>query len=312
MTAIETTGLTKRYDTVPAVTDVDLSIDRAEVYGFLGPNGAGKSTTIALLLDYVRPTDGTARVLGLDAREDAVDISRRVGVLPESCELYERLSGRNHLEFAIRAMGSRDDPDSLLARVGLDEAGDRPVRAYSTGMTQRLKLALALVGDPDLLILDEPSSGLDPNGIRRLREIIAAECERGTTVFFSSHVLEQVEAVCDRVGIMVDGRLVVDGEIDSLRDDLGAAMRLSIETDEVPPSLGPELESVPSVTDVRVRDGSVDGTSKGGTGVAVTIDDHAAKVAVLRCVEAHTTVRDFSTEEDSLETVFERYAREET
>src|SRR6056297_3406256 len=193
MAAIRTSGLTKRYDggllgsDVTAVDGLDLVVEEGEVYGFLGPNGAGKSTTIDVLLDYARPTAGTATVLGHDANAESEAVSERVGVLPEGYGLYDRLTGRRNLEFALDWRGADDDPDRLLDRVGLDaDDAARPVGDYSKGMTQRVALAMVLVGDPDLLVLDEPSSGLDPNGIRLLREIVREQAAQGTTVFFSS------------------------------------------------------------------------------------------------------------------------------
>ena len=365
MTAIETDGLAKQYGAVTAIRDVTMTVTPGEVYGFLGPNGAGKSTTIAILLDYARPTAGTARIFGMDPQRSQVEIGRRVGVLPERCELYDRLSGRKHLAFAIRAMDATDDPDALLERVGLADAGDRPVGTYSTGMAQRLKLALALVGDPSLLILDEPSSGLDPHGIKRLREIVTAERDRGTAVFFSSHVLEQVEAVCDRIGIMVAGRLVVSGDLESLKADVRPTVQLTVTVDTIPSTLTEALESMPVVTDLHmpgsgtggvttdgertVGSGTTagddwtvgSGTTAGGDSavgsgttagddwtvgsenaagrkstrdpnrIVLSIADETAKAAVLRRVEEHATIVDFSAERGSLETLFERFARED-
>jgi ABC-2 type transport system ATP-binding protein len=197
MTAIETQGLTKRYgsgdDAVLAVDGLDLTVEEGEVFGFLGPNGAGKSTTIDMLLDYGRPTSGTATVLGLDAQDDSEQLRERIGVLPEGYGLYDRLTGRRHLEFAVEWQDADDDPDEILDRVGLDDDdAARPVGDYSKGMQQRLGLGMALVGQPDLLILDEPSSGLDPIGIREMRDIVRAEADRGATVFFSSHIMSEV------------------------------------------------------------------------------------------------------------------------
>lgn len=217
MTAIRTHGLTKRYGSTIAVDSIDLTVERGEVFGFVGPNGAGKSTTIAMLLDHCRPSEGRARVLGQTVGGDMQTIRKRVGVLPEQCSLFDRLTGREHLTFSIEAHSSSDDPDALLERVALEEDGNRRTRSYSTGMAQRLRLALALVGSPDLLILDEPAAGLDPSGIRLLRELVRSERHRGAAVFFSSHHLADVETVCDRVGIIVDGTLrgvVVPDEID--------------------------------------------------------------------------------------------------
>ena len=215
--AIETDGLTKRYGSTVAVEDLDLAVSHDEIYGFLGPNGAGKSTTIGMLMDYVRPTSGSARVLDGDPRADVVEIHDRLGVLPDRYDLYDGHTARQHLALVIDTKRASDTPERLLARVGLDDAVDHDVATFSQGMAQRLALAMALVGDPDLLVLDEPFTGLDPHGVRTVREIVHAENDRGAAVFFSSHVLGQVELICDRVGILHRGRLVARGTVDELR-----------------------------------------------------------------------------------------------
>jgi len=296
--AIRTSGLTKRYGAdVLAVDDLDLEVRVGEVFGFLGPNGAGKSTTIDVVMDYVRPTAGSATVLGFDAQADTREIHERVGILPDGYGLYDRLSGRKHLTYAIDLKGADDDPGELLARVGLDAAAaDRAVGGYSKGMTQRLALALALVGEPDLLILDEPSSGLDPNGVRLVREIVRDQADRGKTVFFSSHILSQVEAVCDRVAILNEGRLVAVDTIDGLRDTLGTGATVTLTVDDVPETLS--LGEIPGVTTV---------TTDGRTVTAI-VQDPEAKVAVVdRIREDGAAVLDISIDESSLEDLFTAY-----
>ena len=220
MTAITTSGLTKRYDDIVAVDTLDLVVERGEVFGFVGPNGAGKSSTIAILIGHRTPSVGTARVLDRSIDGDLRKLRSSVGVLPERCGLFDRLTGREHLDTAISLHESSDDATELLDRVNLSDAGDRRTRTYSTGMAQRLRLALALVGDPDLLVLDEPATGLDPAGIGLLRELVVDERDRGTTVFFSSHRLADVAAVSDRVGFLINGRLetviTADGNEESL------------------------------------------------------------------------------------------------
>ncbi|WP_435348788.1 ABC transporter ATP-binding protein [Haloarchaeobius sp. HRN-SO-5] len=298
MTAIETTGLTKRYgNDVYAVNDLTLSVEEGEVFGFLGPNGAGKSTTIDVLLDYVRPTAGSATVLGYDVQAEAEAVHDRVGILPDGYSLYDRLSGRKHVEFAVDLKGADDDPDAILRRVGLDaDAAERPAGTYSKGMSQRLALGMALVGDPDVLVLDEPSSGLDPDGIRDVRELATEHAENGGTVFFSSHVLSQVEAVCDRVGILNRGRLVAVDTIDGLRDAVGTGTTISLTVDA--PPTGVTAADLDGVTDVVVD----------GTTVRATCTDPAAKVAVIDRVRATgSTVVDIETHQASLEDLFTSY-----
>ena len=221
MTAITTSGLTKRYNGTVAVENLDLTVERNEVFGFVGPNGAGKSSTIAILIGHRRPSRGTATVLDHPIDGDPRAIRSRVGVLPERCGLFDRLTAREHLAAAIDLHGSDDDPDVLLARVDLVADGDRRTQTYSTGMAQRLRLALALVGSPDLLILDEPAAGLDPSGIKLLRENVRAERARGTTVFFSSHSLADVAALSDRVGFLIGGRLESVVDPDEIDESLG-------------------------------------------------------------------------------------------
>ena len=297
MGAIELTGVTKRYGSVTALRGLDLSVDSGEVFGFLGPNGAGKSTTIDIMLDHARPTAGETRVLGMDPREESVAVRERTGVLPEGFGPLGEMTGREHVAFAIEASGGDADPDGVLDRVGVSHAADRPVTTYSKGMAQRLMLGVALAGRPDLLILDEPTTGLDPNGAREMREIVRAERDRGATVFFSSHVLEQVEAVCDRVGILDRGRLVAVDTVDGLRDTTDATGAIAVSLDAVPGSL-PEtvggLEGVRSVT------------REGATLRARCTDDAKSRV-VRACQQAGVTVENIETSEASLEDLFAAY-----
>jgi ABC-2 type transport system ATP-binding protein len=228
--AIRTEGLTKRYGSTTVVDELDLVVDADEVFGFLGPNGAGKSTTIGIILDFIRPTGGRVSVLGHDPQEAVVEIHERIGVLPDRYSLYPDLTAREHLGFVIETKRADDDPDELLSRVGLFDARDEPATTFSQGMEQRLALAMALVGKPDLLVLDEPFSGLDPHGVRTVREIVHEENERGAAVFFSSHVLGQVEVVCDRVGIIHRGSLIASGTLEELLSRADVEQDASIES----------------------------------------------------------------------------------
>jgi len=303
MTAIELHGVTKRFGDTVALSDLDLSVRSGEIYGFLGPNGAGKTTTIDLLLDFARPTAGEITVLGMDSGEKSVAIRERTGVLPEGFDLYDRLTGRQHLEFSIESKGADDDPDELAERVGIPDALDRKVGGYSKGMIQRLGLASALVGDPELLVLDEPSTGLDPNGAREMRDIVREEAGRGATVFFSSHILGQVEAVCDRVGILRGGELVAEDSIDALRDALRTeeTFRLELDAGEGPEEgLVEPVEALSGVSTVAMENSSL---------VVTCASD--AKPEVFRTVEREgARVEDFSLSEASLDEVFAAYTAE--
>ena len=301
MAAIELDGVEKSFGDVRALRGVDLEVEDGEIFGFLGPNGAGKSTTINVLLDFVRADAGSVRVLGRDAREDSVAVREQTGVLPEGFDLYDRLTAREHVAFAIDSKGADDDPYPLLQRVGLQDAAERKAGGFSTGMRQRLALAMALVGDPDLLILDEPSSGLDPNGARELREIVQQEADDGTTVFFSSHILGQVEAVCDRVGIIREGELVPVDTIEGLRENVGGGSTLVVEVDSVPDDAEHKLKSLDGVSEV-----AVDGTT-----LRITCEDDMKMEAIQELESQGADVSDFSTEEAPLEDLFAAYTEDE-
>lgn len=300
MAVIKTHQLTKCFGDLTALDNLTFSVNRGEVYGFLGPNGAGKSTTINLLLDYLRPTSGTATVLGYDAQTNSTEIRQQLGILPDGFALYDRLTGRQHLQFAIDSKNATDTPDELLARVGLDTAAAaRPAGDYSTGMTQRLALAMALVGDPDLLILDEPTAGLDPHGAQLVRDLVRAEAANGTTVFFSSHRLDQVEAVCDRVGIMRNGHLVAQDTVGNLHEVIDMTSTLTLHVDQIPADLA--LETLDGVQDVTVEDSTIH----------VACSDSSSKSDVILHLEtAGATITDFTTQSPSLADVFTAYTRE--
>ncbi|RQG93456.1 ABC transporter ATP-binding protein [Natrarchaeobius chitinivorans] len=300
MAAIELEGVTKRFGDVLAVDSLDLTVDDGEIFGFLGPNGAGKSTTIDILLDFVRPTAGTATVLGHDAQTDGRAVRRRTGVLPDGYHVYDRLTGRHHLEFAREIKGVEADIEGVLERVRIADAADRKAGGYSKGMRQRLVLAMALIGDPDLLVLDEPSTGLDPNGAREMREILREENARGTTVFFSSHVMEQVEAVCDRVAIIDRGRLVAVDTIDGLRDASETGETLYVYVSTLDDEIVADVAALDGVGSASIEDGRL----------RVTADD-VSKFAVLHAIDTDVTaVQDFSVVESSLEDLFVRYTNE--
>jgi ABC-2 type transport system ATP-binding protein len=206
---------------VRAVDDVTLEVNSGEIFGLLGPNGAGKTTTIKMLLGFVRPSRGSAQVAGETAGSLAA--RRKLGYLPENPALYEFLTGPEYLRFAGRLAGlSRRDAASQAGRlidlVGLAGRADRAIRRFSKGMVQRLGLAQALIGDPEIVILDEPMSGLDPIGRKDVRDIIFKLRAEGRTVLFSTHILSDVEAICDRVGIMMASRLTDCGTLSSLLD----------------------------------------------------------------------------------------------
>lgn len=215
---VETRGLTKRYGGVAAVDGLDLNVGRGEVYGFLGPNGAGKTTTLRMLLGLIRPTRGAARVLGGDP--GVAETLCRVGALVESPAFYPYLSGRDNLRGLARLAGVRGPKrrvGEVLEAVGLSERAKDRYKKYSLGMKQRLGVAAALLKDPELLVLDEPTNGLDPRGISEMRAVIRNLGKGDRTVLLSSHLMAEVEQVCDRVGIVGRGTLLAEGSVDDLR-----------------------------------------------------------------------------------------------
>jgi ABC-2 type transport system ATP-binding protein len=215
--AVETSGLTKYYGPHRGIIEVDLVVEPGQVFGFLGPNGAGKTTAMRLLLDFLRPTEGRARVLGLDSRADSLEIRRRVGYLAGDVALYQRLTGRALCQWlaTLRGGAGVDRIDGLADRLGLDL--DRPISDLSTGNRQKVALVQAFMHDPELLILDEPTAGLDPLVQHTFQEMVAEVTAAGRTVFLSSHVLDEVERTCDRVGIIREGRLVAVEDMRTLR-----------------------------------------------------------------------------------------------
>jgi ABC-2 type transport system ATP-binding protein len=226
---IETRGLTKTYGSVRALDGLSLTIPRGGVYGVLGPNGAGKSTLFRILLGLIRPSDGEATVMG--GRIGDVAASRRMGSMIETPRFPPFMTARQVLEWLSAAHGLRADAARVsgwLERVGLAEAADRKVRGFSVGMLQRLGVAAALITDPELVILDEPTSGMDPPGIQEMRALIRSLAERdGITVILASHQLLEVQRVCDRVAILNRGKLVREGAVSDLTSD-GERLRLSV------------------------------------------------------------------------------------
>jgi beta-exotoxin I transport system ATP-binding protein len=230
---VTTSALTKFYGHHRGVADLNITVDAGEVFGYLGPNGAGKTTTIRLLLDYLRPTRGAATLFGLDSHRDNVAIRRRLGYLPGELRLYDTLSGRELIDYFARLRGGIPSTrvEALAERLDCDLS--REIRKLSSGNRQKLGLIQAFMGEPELLILDEPTNGLDPLVQQTFYALVAEARSAGATVFLSSHVLPEVERVCDRVGIIRDGRLAAVERIVDLRT---RAMRhLEIEfQDDIP------------------------------------------------------------------------------
>lgn len=222
-TAVRAVDLTRRFDEKIAVDSINLSVSEGEFFGFLGPNGAGKSTTINMMVGLLRPTKGTALIHGIDIWEQPLQAKQHIGVLPEGLNLYDRLSGREFIRFAGTMYGLERDPveqrtEELIRLMDLDEDADKLIVDYSTGMRKKTALAAAIIHAPRILFLDEPFEGIDAISGRAIRAVLQQLRGRGTTIFFSSHILEVVERLCTRVAVISEGRIVADGSIEQLRD----------------------------------------------------------------------------------------------
>lgn len=285
---IRTRGLTKRYGGILAVDDVDLEVHEGDVYGFLGANGSGKTTTVRMLLGLVLATSGTAEVLGRPMPRHAARVLPQVGALVEAPGAYPRLSGRANLRVhdalgGGRRSGRAGRVDDVLDRVGLGGVDGRPVASYSLGMRQRLGLAHALLGRPRLLVLDEPTNGLDPQGIHEIRDLLLELNAAGTTIFLSSHLLAEIEQLATRVGVLDRGRLVIEDDLARLTRPTG---RTYLRTQDV----------------ARARallDGQVE--HAGEDHLLVRVEDVAALNAVL--VQGGVRVTELAPERHTLEDV---------
>ena len=287
---VRTTDLTKFYGRHRGVEDVSLEVLRGEIFGFLGPNGAGKTTTIRTLMDLIRPTRGRAELFGLDARRNGTEARAHVGYLPGELHLYEHMTGRDHLRYLANLRGGFDRTlvEELAARLDADLS--RRIAELSKGNKQKIGLIQALIARPRLLILDEPTGGLDPLVQHEVHRLVADTRERGGTVFLSSHDLGEVEALCDRVGIIREGRLITVEHIAALKSR--ALRRIEIHFRD--PVDAAEFEALPGVRGVTVRDGIVTCTVVG------EVD------AVVKAAARHPVVKVIS-REPSLEEIFLTY-----
>jgi ABC-2 type transport system ATP-binding protein len=302
---IETADLTKRYGDLVVVDGLNLQIEAGEVYGVLGPNGSGKTTTILMLLGLTEPTAGAARVLGFDPVRQPLQVKSRVGYLPDQVGFYDELTARENLAYIARLNGfargrARPRVDEALERMGLSEVADRRVGTFSRGMRQRLGIADILLKRPLVIILDEPTLGLDPEAARDFLQIIRGLKEEGITVLLSSHLLHQVQAICDRVGLFHRGQKVLEGRVVELaRQMLGGAYRIQMRASG--PDLTERLGKLAGVVGVRrvLPDGYA----------LEAVDDLRAQ-ATQAAVQAGAQLLWLSLEEPSLDEIYARYFEE--
>ncbi|WP_280351736.1 ABC transporter ATP-binding protein [Nocardia abscessus] len=293
---VVTRGLTKRYGEHTVVDGVSMTVAAGEIYGFLGPNGAGKTTTLRMLAGLIRPSEGTVTVAGHRPGDPVV--VRRIGVLIEGPGFYPYLSGRDNLRVLARYRGlGGPEVEAVLARVGLVGRADDKFRTYSLGMKQRLGVGAALLGSPELLILDEPTNGLDPAGMAEMRELITALAAEGHTVLLSSHLLGEVQEICDRVGVISQGRLLTEATVAQLRG--GSSLVVRAEPLEV------ALPAVRGLVGAR-------SALLTGSGIRIESDIVTAPVVARAVVASGADLLELRVDEKSLEEVFFEMTQWET
>lgn len=300
---IKTQALTKRYEKRAVVDDLTLEIAPGEVFGLLGPNGAGKTTTILMLLGLVEPTSGSMEVLGLDPRRHPLEVKHRVGFLPDAVGFYDSMTGRQNLRFTARLNGVHEAEDrisGLLGQVGLTEAADQRVGQYSRGMKQRLGLADALVKDPAILILDEPTTAIDPEGVAEILGLIHdLATHEDVTILLSSHLLHQVQAVCDRVAIFVEGKVVAQGRPHELAAQQAGPLKVEFRFEGDHETARRQLESLPTVTDVTA--GRVPGAWVAG------LEPSTLASTVRALTDADVSLVGVHRMDEDLDTIYRRY-----
>ncbi|MCR4440545.1 MAG: ABC transporter ATP-binding protein [Peptococcaceae bacterium] len=306
---VETRDLTKKYGEITAVDHLNLRIEEGKIYGLLGPNGAGKTTTILMLLGLTEPTSGQALVAGYDATRNPLKVKSIVGYLPDNVGFYQEMTGVENLFYTTSLNGispeeSRKRINYALERVGLAEVGHRKVGEYSRGMRQRLGIADLLVKDPKLIILDEPTLGIDPEGVRELLKLIKnLSVDDGRTVLISSHMLHQIQQICDEVGIFVKGRLIASGTIEELGSQLmpGSTMQFEIKAEPEGDELARLFWEIEGVEDVQ----------KQGDIYLLSCREDIRDTLVKNLVAANYTLLHLQMRGVSLDSIYLRYFEKE-
>ncbi len=304
---IETVGLTKKYGEFTAVKDLNLEVQGGEIFGLLGPNGSGKTTTILMLLGLTEPTRGVARVLGFDPTRQPLQVKARVGYLPDQVGFYDELTARENLIYTAKLNGlprpeAHARIEEALERVGLQEVADKRVGTFSFGMRHRLGVADILIKRPQVIIMDEPTQGLDPQGAHEFLHLIRGLKGEGITILLSSHLLHQVQEICDRVGLFYRGTLRLVGTVPELgRKVLGKAYRIRLQAQGDPEALAAALRAIPGVTEVR---------RPGAESYEVDAEEDLRPEAAEAVVRAGGRLMGLEVETQSLDVIYNRYFQE--
>lgn len=306
---IETVDLTKKYGNFTAVDHLNLQVREGEIFGLLGPNGAGKTTTILMMLGLTDPTSGKVRVAGFDSTRQPLEVKRIVGYLPDNVGFYEDLTARENLRYTaslnfLSMKQASKRIDGLLERVGLANAANQKVGSFSRGMRQRLGIADVMVKSPRLVVLDEPTLGIDPDGVRHVLEHVSGlSREEGITVLLSSHLLHQVQQICDRVGIFVKGRLVAIGPIQTLGDQImdGRVKTIELQAEPLTDQLAEELRRV----------NGVESCQRAGSMLLITCQADLRRQIAEKVVQSGAALQHFRVQGYGLEDIYMKYFREE-
>ncbi len=299
---IEVKNLTKNFNGFKAVDNLSLSVKKGEIFGFLGPNGAGKTTTIKSILGLISHDKGTIKINGKNLSEDGIKIKKNIGYLPELVSFYNNLTALQNMEFYAELKNSdKSQCPKLLQDIGLGDSGNKKVGEFSKGMKQRLGMARAMIGSPSLMILDEPASGLDPRGVKLVRDIIKKLNDQGVTLFISSHILSEIQAVCTQVGIIKKGVLVAHDSMESLSEKSQVKPKVFVEVKEIDESIKKAVMKIKGTSNVIIR----------GKIIEVSCDPDLRSKIITEITNSGGEIVNFWTKEASLEDVFMKYTEGE-
>ena len=295
---IEVSNLTKKYNNFKAVDDVSFNVKSGEIFGFLGPNGAGKTTTIKSILGLIHANSGEIKINGFDIKKRGKEAKKYIGYLPEKVAFYDNLTALQNLHFYAEMKNvSKEECEPLIEEFGLIDSINKKVGNFSKGMTQRLGMARAVLGNPPILILDEPTGGLDPRGVVLIREKIREVRDKGTTIFVSSHILSEIQEICDRVGIINNGMLVAKDTVSELSKKMSIKPKITVELEKISDKVTESVKKVDGVDKVEII----------GRSIEVVCDSKTRGKVILAIATAGGNIINLYTKEPSLEEVFMRF-----